>query len=289
MLYLDNNASIRKKKMDEINCLNICDILHQTLVKKEEIKYLLHEKQVKRIYIGSYFCGNYFLSITENNIKELLSYFEKKIVINLVIPTFNQKNLHCGKEKIDLFLQSFTDKIDEITVNDYGMLAYINDKYSKPIFLGRLFMKDYRDPRYYAHFNQTITPKILSSYLEELKVKYRIKGVEFDPINSILNFSIAPFDIEISMHTPYCYNTMGQICELASIVKDIDNKFRPNDECTFACNDHFIQFYSDEKIQFVKLGRAVYFYNQATQIIGINSIRILYFPLRELKIMEEKD
>ena len=190
-------------RMKIIPCVNDCDILEQ-VIKTNDM-----DTKIERIYIGSYFCGNYFLHIKLEDIKTLLSHYKDKIRVTLVLPMFSQHHLEQGKRKLSYILENSKNVIDEITVNDYGMLSYIRNTYDIKINLGRLFMKDYRDPRYGEYFQQVLKPKIFTNYLAELCRKYGIEGMEFDPTHQVIDFSKAPKNISIGIHTPLCYLTTG--------------------------------------------------------------------------------
>ena len=276
--------------MKEINCLNLCDIWGQATKDKKKIIELIRHRGVERVYIGSYFCGNYFINLNENDINLFFSQIQKEIKLTLVIPIFNQSNLYIGKERIKKITTILNSFIDEICVNDYGMLQYSSDHLDMvgSISLGRLFMKEYRDPRYHSYFNRMIQPKIFTSYFSKLCKQYNIIGAEIDPTHEGIVLSEAPEGIEISMHTPLCYLTVGQICEISSLQKDIEKKFRPNDKCNYECTKYNVQYFSEENLHFIKFGRAVYFENHITKIEGTELIRIIYFPLTDLGLFTER-
>lgn len=61
--------------------------------------------------------------------------------MTLVIPVFSEKDLEKGKKLLTELMDTYGDLIDEITVNDIGMLAYVKKLFDKKINLGRLFLK----------------------------------------------------------------------------------------------------------------------------------------------------
>ena len=124
------------------SCINLCDLLYRAIKNENYRKTELQSKELERLYLGSYFCGNYFLGIMEGAIKKILEDCNQSVVISLVIPVFSEGQLIKGKEKIKTLLNYFPNKIDEVVVNDYGMLEYISENYDLPIVLGRLFMKE---------------------------------------------------------------------------------------------------------------------------------------------------
>lgn len=267
-------------RMKIIPCVNDCDILEQ-VIKTNDM-----DTKIERIYIGSYFCGNYFLHIKLEDIKTLLSHYKDKIRVTLVIPMFSQHHLEQGKRKLSYILENSKNVIDEITVNDYGMLSYIRNTYDIKINLGRLFMKDYRDPRYGEYFQQVLKPKIFTNYLAELCRKYGIEGMEFDPTHQVIDFSKAPKNISIGIHTPLCYLTTGQICEFASIPKKTELKYRPNTSCQKECQSCHLTYVDDENLTWYRWGRAIYFKNEEVCIQGVDTIREIRFPLEKVKGMD---
>ena len=143
-------------------CLNLCEIINFSFIEKI-IDNVKNNYTIERIYIGSYFCSSFFLNSNYDNIFKIINNNFINPKITLVIPVFTEKYLIKGKDKIDELANS--KEIDEITVNDYGMLEYINEKYNIKINMGRIFFKDYRDPRYEEYFNRDWTPKYNTSYL----------------------------------------------------------------------------------------------------------------------------
>lgn len=235
----------------------------------------------ERIYIGSSFCGQYFLHLSDSLIKELMTVCKQKgIKVTLVLPIFTQKNLKKGKEKVEALLGAYEEIIDEITVNDYGMLVYIHETYKQMgLNLGRLFMKDYREPRYEDYFNSVLKPKGFNNYLKALIKCYEIKGIEFDPTHRIIDFSEKPEGIEIGIYAPYAYITVGQICEVGGISKPIEKKFRPNEPCALECHKHRMRYFLEDNRDWRRIGKAIYFENKNPEIRGVSSIREIYAPL----------
>ena len=87
--------------------------------------------------------------------------------LTLVLPIFSEKDLKLAKKKIIKILQNSKSVIDEVTVNDFGMLTYIQSKFDKKVNLGRLFFKDPRDVRVNEYYSQKGNVNILSA-LEEV-------------------------------------------------------------------------------------------------------------------------
>lgn len=279
--------------MERISCINFCDIMNYLDQDKETMDAIITRlaqkaniENIQRIYIGSYFCAQYFLHMKEELVESIVQYAKKKgIRITLVIPIIPQKDLEAVLKKIEGYCGYFDDCMDEITVNDYGMLAYIHENYEVGLNMGRLFMKDYRDPRYQAYYEKTLQPKIFTKYLVRILEQYQIDGMEFDPTHKEIDFSKKPKGIQIGIHTPYCYMTVGQICEYASINKEMDKKFRPNQPCAKECQDTIIRYDLQDEREWIRVGRAVYFENKECQVGGLSKCRIIHYPVEweELK------
>ncbi len=227
---------------------------------------------VSRIYIGSNFCSQYFLHINPRIIFDWVEYCKLKgINVTLCLPIFTQKDLQKAKEYIAVYSQKFNNGIDEITVNDYGMLNYIEKTYNQmKINIGRLLNKDTRDVRYDDYYHQEFTPALLSL---DNNLRDKINYYELDATHSTLNI---PEGKKVSLYTPYCYVTVGQMCEYASIDLPIEKKFRPNSQCSANCTKVFTEYHDGSQHSFYKIGRAVFTKNERINIKGINSYRSIY-------------
>lgn len=278
--------------MTESSCLNLCEVADNLYEAYESIDNIVTSaekrqgvKHYARIYIGSNFCSQYFLNLSQILLEKISEYASKEnIKVTLVLPVFTEKNLERAKSSIDKYMAILGKVLDEITVNDYGMLEHIASTYKEiGINMGRLFMKDYRDPRYPKYFEVALKPRIFTKYLDELIKTYGITGMEFDPTHMEIDFEGKPQHIEIGLHEPYCYMTVGQICEFASIHKDISQKFRPNSLCERECMTNRIKYFNEDDREWLRIGKTIYFKNEP-QISGIEKIRKIYFPID----MEEK-
>lgn len=275
--------------MKVIQCLNFCGILEHLIRKEPDMERMIKslcdkytKEQVRRIYIGSSFCSHYVLRMQLNHLLELKKVcIQNEIPMTLVLPIFSEELLEPGKHKIAMILSQLEQVVDEVTVNDYGMLAYIHQTYKKNMNLGRLFMKDYRDPRYEEYFSQTLFPKIFTSYFYQLILEYQIRGLEFDKTHESIQFPREERweGLTIAMHTPYCYMTTGQICEYGSIGKELSHKFRPGRDCKGECSSHLIHYNLGDERTWLRVGRTIFFSNPECKIIGLDTMRELYFPV----------
>lgn len=274
-------------------CLNMCELMtnsSETIFSQwSDFLTMLPEKSdLKRIYIGSSFCSQYFLRMNPSKVFESLCKMNS-YSITLVIPVFSQKDLNHGKEKIQQLLSRFNELVDEITVNDYGMLYHIRSSYDKKINLGRLFFKDQRDCRVPSYSKSEHSPSLLS--IDNFGLSFDLHGIELDPTNEVLNLhQIAEDSLTVSVHTPYCYMTTGNICKFASIHQPIENKFRPNTICSMECS-HITERYFDtnrpDRGSLIRIGRTLYFLQPSIKTIGRDVDRYIYFPAKEIQQWKE--
>lgn len=274
--------------MQKERCISVCEIMEHIHNIEPQFEQMIKEingmagyTKCDRIYIGSSFCGQYFLHLSMKLMKELMVVCKKQnIKVTLVVPIFTEKNLQEGKDKLERLLTEFKTEIDEVTVNDYGMLLYVHEKYPYiGLNMGRLFMKDYREPRYEEYFNQVFKPRSFTNYLKELIKRYKVRYLEFDPTHKKIDFSEKPEEVQIGIYTPYAYMTVGQICQLGGISKSVDKKFRPNEPCMAECYKHRMRYFMGDDRVWRRIGRAIYFENKEVEIIGLNQVREIYAPL----------
>lgn len=279
-----------------IFCLNLCEISDQNQKYTEILQNLFQEIErsrnvkVERVYVGSSFCSQYFMNFSSwVNTVDLCRI--KKIKLTLVIPVFSESNLSQAKKKIDRILGRAGKIIDEITVNDVGMLNYFQTRNDLKINIGRLFFKDPRDCRVPTYTKSELSPQLLSSIGDKYIGRYTFDGIELDPTNEVLDLSAAvPYNYSIALHFPFCYTTTGNICKYASIHKPIERKFRPNIKCNMECGN-IVDYYSGHVVQtdcdpvLIRIGRTLYFRNNKVTFIGKQLDRLVYFPFEEWRKM----
>lgn len=250
-------------------CLNLCDYDVDRVFGQQ----LLH---ASRIYLGSYFCCRFLLQYKEEDWRKVLSacrLAEQKVT--LVIPIVTARYEKSIKDLVEHLLTIGKGCIDELVVNDYGTLYWAGKFNKLSLFLGRLFFKDYRDPRYVDYFESTCKPRMFTPYLQRIIEKFQVKGMEFDPICRRLDLSEAFKGLNYAIHSPYCYVTTGQICEFGSVGRRIEEKFRPNAPCQKECSDFLLEYQLDSGQTWFRKGRAVYFQNDTCQVIGISNLRVI--------------
>lgn len=274
--------------MKKMECISLCDVMehiYETTPHFESIIENITQRagysRCERLYIGSAFCGQYFLHLSMKRLSELMEVCRvKNIKVTLVLPIFTEKHLQEGKDQLAKLLTEFKTEIDEVTVNDYGMLLYVRTHYMDiGINMGRLFMKDYREPRYKEYFNQTLKPRGFTNFLREMIKCYKVKGIEFDPTHRRIDFSEKPEGVILAIYAPYAYITVGQICQVSGISKPVEKKFRPNEPCGSECYKHRMKYFIEDDRDWMRIGRAIYFKNQDPEITGVEEIREIYTPL----------
>jgi hypothetical protein len=214
-------------------------------------------QRIERVYLGSSFCSQYFLRFS--GYERIFAFCSSKgIHATLTLPIFSEKDLEAGKRKIAQICETCGACIDEITVNDIGMLAYVRGLARYRINLGRLFNRNPRDCRIPEHMAMT---RRLSIPDADLLESADIASIEFDPTNAAFE---AGGSGQIAVHTPYCYISTGNICKFASIHHDVDDKFRPNAACRMECH-HICDIYRDHvpatgaDTEIFRFGRTLYY------------------------------
>ena len=109
--------------MISLECLNLCELLPYLLKKYKDMNTIIENSMklsgftsLERIYVGTSFCGKYFLHQSMEQLNEITSNKDQKLT--LVIPPFSQGDLEQGKQKINKILELCGNCLDEITVND---------------------------------------------------------------------------------------------------------------------------------------------------------------------------
>lgn len=252
---------------------SLCEIMEIV-----ECQNFLIPDQAEYIYIGSEFCDQYYVATGIDlwaKCFEVIKKEGKKGI--LVIPVPSQKHLHEVKEKTIYLLKIYGRGIQEIVVNDFAMLQWMNQLSEKPLWCGRLLSKEPRDPR---HIEQKQVFKLYERAKKDTLFGVSVKGVEIDNINyakiNLGNNRMA------GIHVPYAYVSMGRICEIGSIGYKMDQKFRLTNACMRQCLSYY-QEYDNHNIQFLKFGQAVYTYNQhILETMPQNeSIRIIYSAISD--------
>lgn len=206
--------------------------------------------QVQFVYVGSYFCDQYFCQ-TPNKVWQMCFQRIKDHGASavLVIPTPSQQRLAVIKQRIACLMEKYGDQIQEIVVNDPGMMSWITSTYpEKALWLGRIMDKELRDPRYDL-------PQIHKKLWEQADDE-RFVGVEMDLFR--LNPDLIPeLGCRLGIHTSLVYLTMGRICEFSAIGFPTAEKFQLYRPCRRQCVSNW-QWEEQGDHVFLKHGRAVY-------------------------------
>ena len=240
---------------------------------------------VERLYVGSTFCSQYFLRQPRRVWREAFALCRRLgVPATLVVPVFSQKDLAAGCERIDRLVYGFGDVVDEITVNDVGMLAFCVERYGCSVNAGRLFSKEPRAPRYVRLFEERHTVAI-PALLTEVFRRGEVRGIEIDPTHAALD--LAPLSglmphIQVGVHVPYCYLTTGALCELASVHRPMRQKFRPNAPCSLECARCAVGYELPSGVRMLRWGRTVLFPNHDCLISEGEEFRMIVTPFDAL-------
>ena len=207
------------------------------------------------LYVGSYFCDRYYCSTSPRIWEECFAVArDRGVAAVLVIPTPSQALLGTLKKQTHALMDAYGELIQEVVVNDSGMLEWVTVNYPEiGIWLGRTMDKELRDPRYYL---PGIHGKLLEQVEHRWHNRWKILGVESDVTQ------LSPNDYPIShyglgIHVPFAYLTMGRICEFGSIGLPAGEKFQLYRPCNRQCMSHWMWFEQNAQC-FLKHGRAVY-------------------------------
>lgn len=270
--------------------MNLCDVFPavqrcgalEMMCSEMEQKY---GNRLTTIYIGSYFCSQMFLKLTDLVSEETMAFCTRNgISVNLTVPIFSQKDLENGKAAIRKLLTTGNNPITEITVNDIAMMHYVHETFPElNLFAGRLFQRTLRDMRYPDEKPQSacLSDLIQPDILQRIEAGI-LQGVEFDGIAAHIKDDIQKQKLILVDHEPYSYMTTGNICEYASIRQPVEKKFRPNTICGMECQEIYIQYRINPNLSMIKIGRAVYFETAGVNLDGDTYVRHLLFPLEHV-------
>ena len=260
-------------------CLNLCDIFTALIREYECIENLIsvaeNKRKIKyrRICLGSYFCDTYFIKNIKNMLVSTYPYCqENDIKITLTLPVFSESRLNDGLDLIDELLIQYKDVIDEVTVNDIGMLQYISKKNNLATNQGRMMQKYTRDIRYANYSDDRFQ---YCGYMD--KYESFVEAVEFDICSKSMEIHIGRKKTII--HRNYQYTTMGRICWFAGLNRCVRNKFNLNSLCDESCGRFFLNYIDREGRMFYQVGKAVFSEVFSSEIKTDSEIRFADFPL----------
>ena len=241
-------------------------------------------KKIERLYIGSSFCPNFFLHC--GIYPRIIAYCrESSIKISLSVCVFPQSLATIGMRNIQRLLSDGEGVIDELVVNDIGMLHFVTNSSKVKIVLGRLFFKDPRDGRFPKFIARRVAFSLLSHH--RLLEEWHPFGIEIDPVSDEIDLSsIAGLVEHVALNWPFCYMCCGNVCRAASAFKPLDKKFRPSAPCALECLEtasvHTDRLRKDSRPLFM-VGKTVYFSQPSVTVVLPHgcSLRRLFFPLQE--------
>lgn len=216
-----------------------------------------------RIIIGSTFCDNYLIHTSPSLYMEAYSLAKSRgVKVTLVITITGQSLLQVMRDKLEWIFELYQDTLDEVVVNDFAMLTWIRKTHPAfSVWLGRLLIKDTRDPRY--SMDQHIC-NILDHVQSGSLYGFAVSGVELDAFEPLTVKNLP--DISLGIHYPYTYVSTGRICEIGSIGQDVIMKFCATVNCSRQCTHTWI-YYDSNGIPFLKYGRAIYGNNHIEKVL----------------------
>ena len=256
--------------MDKENSLSFCDTVFpafNTLMWEAELG---KRTGINRIFVGSYFCECYFLRYEKFSFDELGKWAAlKSLKVSFVIPIVREPDLEKAKDVVRRALAC--GFIDEVIVNDVGMLDYVSREYDVKIFLGRLFFKNTRDSR--GPFPRTGDGiNFYSSVYNQLLKDYAFAGIEADAAALDMDFEGMPEDMVLGLHEDLTYLTTGRMCAFAAAGLTDDRKFLPDEPCKLECVGNAVT-YSLEGGIIIKAGKTCYCAARPATVHGVTRLR----------------
>ena len=168
----------------------------------------------ERVYVGSYFCENYFLSLSDgffDSLQEFCLHYD--LASTLVIPIFGQAFIKRGQARALDVLDRYCELFDEVIVNDVASFfdleawlsnradaagvasnVFANHERLPKLGLGRLFCKEARDARYASMLDSMTRPGLSEEAAACLTEQQRRHPntrplVEIDPMSAIVDVS----------------------------------------------------------------------------------------------------
>lgn len=269
----------------QINCISFCELLHLFTgnVRRDSETLKVAKKSagfndVSRLYLGSNFCSRYFLKFVEialDGVAKTLKDECGALKVTLCVPVFSQSYLDGAKKLIISILEKHADMIDEITVNDFGMLEFATKLNNVKVNVGRMMNKDTRDIRYAEYFNTSHKPEVFT-LTNSLFKNYAVNTYEFDLTNRFVDFR--GVNEEYAVYYPFTYATIGNICEYAGVSLPIEKKFRANYHCAYDCVRFLNAYRTREGDEYVKIGKTTYFKVDDFIIKSDKPYRLIYEP-----------
>ena len=268
--------------------LNLADITTWFQMDDTNFPAYIEATGCRRIVVGSYVCGKYYMKSMNFGRSIFPLAQQKGYKISVVAPLTLESQADMTKNQTGSFLYSNAGLADEVIVNDYAMLQYmyeLREAYggSYTITAGRLFFKNYRDPRYDAYQDETLV-----SYFPQF-LEGKVGAVELDMCSRRLDVTDFPADVRIHMHYPLVYMTNNQKCEFAAAQSPDSAKFRNFSPCGMNCAKAVIHT-KTPNAEFYHFGKGVYGkVPEDFHLIGRENgpDRYIYCPLLDFLEMEK--
>lgn len=263
---------------------NLCDMDIRFFQDPEEVRKDLLQlagRGTERIFAGSYFCVNYFLRWAASYASDFMRIAsEAGLHTTLVIPVVPDRLLPEVKD----CLKKLDTQTDEITVNDYGMLMYCSRTLESKILLGRLFMRQARDPRYEGLAESTFRIPFPVESLKRFQKEFRLAGIEMEGFGAAIDAGDLPEGMILCVHRPWFMMSCDFICEDASASLPIEKKFRPDTPCRLECSG-VSHIYPLLNGQVTKIGRGIYAWQETDPYCTLPENSVLcyieYYPYTE--------
>lgn len=258
---------------------------------------------IDRLYAGSSFCAAAFgHSAGRSALASLARACEAlHVPCTLTVPAATEIELPALKRSMENAL-ALCPAIDEVTVNDYGMLDWMANRTALRLNIGRLFSRDLRDPRYEGGFPDCYRPALIPEALEAIMGEYsQVGGIELDPAGLTVDISAAPALATVAVHVPYLFATTGKHCSVAP-ARPGGVPASSGDACAQECCGSMVthclfpQVQGDapaegggqmgdgvvgegaRELYYLKRGKTVYVLNDGVRVTGQRPYRLVYTP-----------
>lgn len=240
---------------------------------------------ITRIYLGSYYCEQSFLAITDDSACGIADYCSKRdIAITLVMPSPLEFTREAVYRKAEHLAQELGSTLDEICVNDIGTLGRAIEACASSglrIVAGRLFFKQQRDPR---------TPEaIMASHMSAASLDLEQEIGAISCIEADLAFTqlyldkSIPAGCTLALHYPFSLVSRMRVCQFAHDSHPA-SPFTAAAPCRFECRSEMMEYRAPEGARFYKAGKSIVAPTDATLSDAIRSlpsdrpIRIIWQP-----------
>ncbi len=229
-----------------------------------------YNRKPNRVYIGFEYCDKmvHFFSM-----RELIAIFNTienlDMKVTYVIPPVREENFKKHMDILDELISR--TNLNEISVNDYGMLNYLHTKRTNnlDIILGRLFDKGIRETRLNIFESEAVkknsaeiskTNLFDEPYLK-LFESFNINRIELDTFPDGVQDVSKAGKLNVSIHYPKVFISRGSYCEAGSIGQKPENKFKLSNMCGFECSKIYKKIILEHNCrELIKLGNAILFH-----------------------------